>query len=308
MVDSFCKGDIYMSRKFRFKLPNGIYHIIVKGIKEAPLFKFNRDKEVYLNILSKYKFIHQFKIYAYCLVNTHGHFIIESNGADISTFMKQINLSYAIYYNNIYDREGHVFKDRFKSIVVYSNEYLGNLAAYIHNNPKDISGYNDNLENYKYSSLGIYLNLREDKRCLIDFDYKDMIMPKINFNNSDVEFFLENQNNTDNYLNDNSFYENRKSYLKRNINPENIISFVKNTIKLISINSDGWSKKHEVIQYGICILLIHSFSGISYKDIGRLLPVFPNGSLNVLRDLGYKYIFKEPIIDNFMEKFLSEIY
>lgn len=298
-----------MSRGKRKKLKNAIYHIIVKGIKEVTLFKFQRDKEEYLNILSKYKCIHQFKIYAYCIMNTHAHLLIESNGADISDFMKQINLSYAIYYNNTYNREGHVFKDRFKSKIVYNNKYLANSAAYIHKNPKSIPGYKDKLENYKYSSLGVYMNIREDSRNLINYDNADVILPDINrdLNKEDWDSLLADYDNLESNENKLNFYKSKMNYLKRNIKPENIIKFVKNSLNLVE-NQVILGKKREAIECGICILLIHSFSGIYYKDISNILPIVSNKPINMLRDLGYKYIFKEPIISDFINKFVNEVY
>lgn len=298
-----------MPRCKRKKLNNAVYHIIIKGLKEVSLFKFQRDKEEYLNILSKYMCIHQFKIYAFCIMNTHAHFLIESNGADISGFMKQINLSYAIYFNNKYKREGHVFKDRFKSKIVYDNKYLANLAAYIHKNPKSIPGYKDKLENYKYSSLGIYMNMREDSRKLISYDYADLIKPSLNMNisNQNWDSLLPEEDFMKNSKFRTEFYKTKVNYFKRNINPEVIIKFVKSSLNLIE-SKGNLGKRREAVEYGICILLIHSFSNIYYKDITNVIPVISNKSINSLRDLGYRYIFKEPIISDFLNKFIRTVY
>jgi putative transposase len=45
------------------------------------------------------------------------------------------------------------------------------LSAYIHNNPKDIEGYNGKKHLYRYSSYGIYLGLRKDPYNLIDTSF-----------------------------------------------------------------------------------------------------------------------------------------
>lgn len=133
-------------------------HIMVRSIKELDLFKEDSDKVKYLSIVKRVQLKHGFKVYAYCLMNNHGHLIIDCAGADISKAMHAINLSYARYFNRKYDRYGHVFQDRFKSKVIDTHGYLVNLSAYIHNNPKDISKYKDNVQAYPFSSFKEYLN------------------------------------------------------------------------------------------------------------------------------------------------------
>ena len=49
--------------------------------------------------------------------------------------MKWINVSYAGYFNRKYQRNGHLFQGRFKSILVDADEYLKQLSRYIHLNP-----------------------------------------------------------------------------------------------------------------------------------------------------------------------------
>jgi hypothetical protein len=114
----------------------------------------------------------------------------------------------------------------------------------------------------------------------------------------------ENSDSNERYLN---FYKDKMNYLKRNINPENIIRFVKKSLSLIE-NKGNLGKREEAVECGICILLIHSFSNIYYKDIFNILPINSNKSISTLRDLGYKYIFKEPIISDFLNKFLEAVY
>ena len=57
-------------------------------------------------------------------MDNHAHLLIDANGADISKVMHGINFSYAMYFNKKYEREGHLFKDRFKSKIVDDDRYL----------------------------------------------------------------------------------------------------------------------------------------------------------------------------------------
>ncbi len=161
-----------MARARRYKREDGVYHVIVRSISEIQVFKNNRDKEMYLAQMKHYKEIYDFKVYAYCIMSNHAHFIIDSNGADISKIMHGLNLKYAMTYNKIYKRHGHLFQDRFKSKIIENNNYLITLSAYIHNNPLQIrGGYKECPEKYKYSSLKVYLGIEKDKTGLLDEDY-----------------------------------------------------------------------------------------------------------------------------------------
>ena len=135
-----------MPRTARIKTVGGMYHIMVRGCSETPLFKNDGDKDAYLKIIKKYQNMYHFKVYAYCLMTTHAHFIIDAIGSDISHIMHSINLSYAIFFNRQYNRHGHVFQDRFKSKLITSDKHLLTLSAYIHSNPKDIIKYKEKIE------------------------------------------------------------------------------------------------------------------------------------------------------------------
>lgn len=73
-----------MPRGPRIKSPDSIYHIMIRSIEEVKLFKKESDKEFYFYLIRKYQKKYNFKVYAYCLMDNHGHLIIDANGGDIS--------------------------------------------------------------------------------------------------------------------------------------------------------------------------------------------------------------------------------
>lgn len=160
-----------MARGSRIKDVGNIFHIIIRSIKEVPMFILDADKDIYLSMIRDYQKIFGFKVYAYCLMPNHGHFIIDTSGADISKIMHCINFKYAQYYNKKHNRYGHLFQDRFRSKPVSNRNYLYNLSGYIHNNPKGVAGYETCPENYKYSSLPYFLGKGEDSYGIVDKDF-----------------------------------------------------------------------------------------------------------------------------------------
>lgn len=160
-----------MARSSRIKDVGNIYHIVIRSIKEIAMFILDEDKNKYLSMVKDYQKVFGFKIYAYCLMPNHGHFIIDTSGADISKIMHCINFKYAQYYNKKHNRYGHLFQDRFRSKPVTNRRYLYNLSGYIHNNPKGVAGYEACPENYKFSSLPYFLGISEDSYGIVDRDF-----------------------------------------------------------------------------------------------------------------------------------------
>ena len=226
-----------MPRIARIKSEDAIYHIMFRSISELDLFKEDEDKLKYLSLIRKYQLKYKFKVYAYCLMDNHGHLMIDCNGADISRIMHSINFCYAHYYNRKYKRHGHLFQDRFKSKIIKDDEYLITLSAYIHNNPTDIAMYKDKVENYEYCSLKEYvrktntyeilevsflndvLNLNNKKSLSLYLD----LVKKCNDENDnlDIEFKeIENE------------YRSERRTIPRNYKLQKVINFVFNYLSM----------------------------------------------------------------------------
>ena len=70
--------------------------------------------------------------YAYCLMSNHVHLLIQEREENISDVVKIIGVTYAHYFNKKYERNGHLFQDRFRSEPVNTIEYFVTLLRYIH--------------------------------------------------------------------------------------------------------------------------------------------------------------------------------
>ena len=90
-------------------------------------------------------------IYAYCLMSNHFHLLIREREETVGETVKRIASSYVYYYNRKYGRDGHLFKERFKSEPVNDMEYFTVLLRYIHQNPLK-AGIVKNVKDYEYSS------------------------------------------------------------------------------------------------------------------------------------------------------------
>ena len=149
-----------MPRVPRKSYNTSLFHIIVQGINREYIFKKDEYIEQYLKLMKKYKEIQKIEILAYCIMNNHAHLLLETKDSkELYKFMHKINMLYANYYNKKEKRTGYVFRDRYKSEPIYSEEYLWNCMIYIHMNPVEANMTND-MSKYKYSSYNEYLGQR----------------------------------------------------------------------------------------------------------------------------------------------------
>ncbi len=63
------------------------------------------------------------------------HILLRSSEFGLSGFMRRLLTGYAICYNHRHHRWGHLFQNRYKSIVCDEDAYFRKLVRYIHLNP-----------------------------------------------------------------------------------------------------------------------------------------------------------------------------
>jgi len=301
-----------MPRSARIKPLDSMFHIMVRSISEIKLFKSNKDKVKYFNFVKKYQNIYHFKVYAYCLMDNHGHFIIDANGADISKIMHGINLSYVKYFNRIHKRHGHLFQDRFKSKVINSDRYLYTLSAYIHNNPLDLQGYKNRLEEYSFSSLSVYLNLNKDPFEILDYNFIHSVFG-LSILNSDNNYlnFIHNCTQVEfkkeiEFSEDSSEYISHRKPLIRNFEENLVIDFVANKI---NINKQMLHAKHTrafINPRAISALLMRCFCDSKCSDICKSLGNITQARVSSLTKIGLNLITYDKEYQNIIEEFIEK--
>ncbi|MDO6355808.1 transposase [Caloramator sp. CAR-1] len=300
-----------MPRCARLKSNDSIYHIMCKSISDTDLFRCDADKKVFMGYIKKYQEKYEFKVYAYCLMTNHVHLIIDSNGFDISKIMHSINQCYAQYFNRRYQRKGHLFHDRFKSIIVKDERYLLTLSAYIHNNPMAIKEYRECPERYEYSSLSVYLGLAHDKFEILDEGfilglfgsnvkkaresyYKFVFSCKDNKIRKTIEF--EDQPGE---------YRSDRTILRREYSPQDILSFLEENLgverKLLYLKYRKESKEFRAI----AVYLLRCFCGYSYSQICKIIGNITSARVAVLFNIGYELVNNDSKYKFILEKFLD---
>ena len=124
-----------MARPVRLDAPGTLHHVMVRGIERSPVFK---DDQEWRDFTSRMGMLAQetgTKIVAWALMRNDVHLLLFSGPAGISKFMGRLLTGYALRYNRRHRRNGHLFQNRYKSIVCEEERYLLELVRYIHLNP-----------------------------------------------------------------------------------------------------------------------------------------------------------------------------
>jgi REP element-mobilizing transposase RayT len=124
-----------MPRKARLDVPGALHHIMVRGINRSAIFDDDQDRQKFLDRMGANIVEAKCSIYAWVLMTNHIHLLFKSGGKGISTVMRKLLTWYAIYYNRRHKRTGHLFENRYKSILCDEDNYLLALIRYIHLNP-----------------------------------------------------------------------------------------------------------------------------------------------------------------------------
>jgi len=106
--------------------PGALHHIMVRGIDKTVIFRDDRDK---------IKFLEKWVLMLQVGMDNHVHLLFKSGEVGISTVMRKVLTWYAQYFNRRYRRTGHLFQNRYKSILCEEDTYLLALIRYIHLNP-----------------------------------------------------------------------------------------------------------------------------------------------------------------------------
>lgn len=113
-------------------------------------------------------------IHAFCLMNNHYHLLVTERVEDgISLFMQKLNMGYAKYFNEKYERSGALWQGKYRKVLIERNAHFMYVPFYIHLNPldyfysewrkggvKDAGEALETLLGYRWSSHLDYIGIR----------------------------------------------------------------------------------------------------------------------------------------------------
>jgi putative transposase len=236
---------------------SGTYHVINRGVERRNVFVEEGDYSQFMIYMGDLVTKYGIKIHAFCLMPNHYHILLETVTDNLSEALKYLNVNYSKYFNNTYQRSGHLWQGRFKSYLILDEIQLWTVAKYIERNPI-AANIVASIENYPYQS---YTLLRKA--------------------NHPFYFLIE-----ESHIHSMGISEYRE-YLDTQLKSESL----KSVYKVYRINKDTQNKKHlehsiasffdtdtnpnvkirECYQYGYTKTDIAEFLGLSKMQISRIL-------------------------------------
>ena len=160
-----------MPRQARIDYLGALHHVIGRGIERSKIFEKDVDKEEFLRRLKLLLDRSSMQCYAWCIMDNHFHLLLLTGKTTLARFMRCLLTGYAGYYNKEHKRSGHVFQNRYKSIVCDRDEYLLPLIRYIHLNPmrtKKVNNRVSDLLEYEWTGHRDIMENRNKEERIIE--------------------------------------------------------------------------------------------------------------------------------------------
>lgn len=250
-----------MSRRPRQKSRTGIYHIMLRGCNRQSIFIDDQDNYKFLETLVRYKALHGFEVYGWCLMGNHVHLLMKEGNEELSRTFRCIGTCYAGYYNLKYQHTGHVFQDRYRSEAINDENYLLTVVRYIHRNPIE-AAIVERCEEWKWSSFTSYFKAKKqypkgllDRGIIMDMFSKDEVKAL-------EKFKLFNEEKSDDKCMDDK--------IRKRLTDEEAFESIKQTVlpyTIQEIKSLTPSERNKVVKK------VKQIEGLTQRQIARILGI-----------------------------------
>ena len=123
-----------MPRQARLDAPDTLHHVMVRGLERRRIFRDDTDRRDFVARVGALAEGGAFRVYAWALLPNHAHLLVRTGTRPLARAMRSLLTGYAGAFNRRHKRVGHLFQNRYKSIVVEEERYLLELVRYLHLN------------------------------------------------------------------------------------------------------------------------------------------------------------------------------
>jgi len=160
-----------MPRLARLDAPGVLHHIMIRGIERRKIFLNRKDYEDFIERLALLLPETKTACYAWVLMPNHAHFLFCTGVVPLAGLMRRLLTGYAINFNHRHKRHGHLFQNRYKSIICQEDTYLRELVRYLHLNPVRAGIISDLGELKGYAYCGHSAVVEKKNRPWQDVEY-----------------------------------------------------------------------------------------------------------------------------------------
>jgi REP element-mobilizing transposase RayT len=108
---------------------------MVRGLERRAIFQDDRDRNGFLERLATLASAGAIEVYTWALLPNHAHVLLRTGTRPLARTMRSLLTGYAGAFNRRHRRVGHLFQNRYKSILVEEDPYLLELVRYLNLNP-----------------------------------------------------------------------------------------------------------------------------------------------------------------------------
>jgi len=159
-----------MPRQARLDYSGALQHVIARGVARCRIFDDVKDREEFLLWMGRLLKDSGTQCLAWSLLPNHLHLLLRTGKWPLKRLMQRLLIRYSMYFNHRHHRSGHLFQNRYKSILCEEEPYLLELVRYIHLNPLrggQVDAYGE-LARYPWCGHGAILGTRKVEWQAID--------------------------------------------------------------------------------------------------------------------------------------------
>ena len=152
-----------MPRQTRLDAPGVAHHVMIRGVDGARIFFDARDRQSFVDRMSRVLVDGGASCFAWALMPNHAHAVVRSDAGNLSRLMRRLNTGHALWFNRRWSRRGYLFQGRFRSRLVEDDADLVGLVRYVNGNPLEggLVPSLDELARHPWSGHSALLGTRE---------------------------------------------------------------------------------------------------------------------------------------------------
>jgi REP element-mobilizing transposase RayT len=108
---------------------------MLRGVERRIIFGDDEDRQDFVDRLARLIPEEGFACFAWALMPSHIHLVVRTGPVPLSRLMARLGTGYACQFNLRHGRVGHLFQNRFKSLLVELERHGRQLIRYVHLNP-----------------------------------------------------------------------------------------------------------------------------------------------------------------------------
>lgn len=146
-----------MARQARIDIPNIPYHVINRAVGKLRIFRYDRDYQLFLDLLVDAQEKTGMRILAFTVMPNHWHLVLfPEHAGDMQMFMHLLTNAHTRKVHTITDTVGMgpLYQGRYKSFIIKHDGHLLTVMKYVERNPVR-SGLSKDAESWKWGSAWI---------------------------------------------------------------------------------------------------------------------------------------------------------